>query len=45
MLKEAVDGKFTTAGDLAQVALMFAALPTNALTGQTLVLSHDWFMQ
>ncbi|PHV10029.1 3-hydroxybutyrate dehydrogenase [Chitinimonas sp. BJB300] len=45
MLKETVDGEFTTTADVAQVALMFAAFPTNALTGQSLVVSHGWFMQ
>ncbi|CAN5544256.1 3-hydroxybutyrate dehydrogenase [soil metagenome] len=45
MLKETVDGEFTTTDDVAQVALMFAAFPTNALTGQSLVVSHGWFMQ
>ncbi len=44
-LKETVDGEFTTTADVAQVALMFAAFPTNALTGQSLVVSHGWFMQ
>ena len=45
MLKETVDGEFTTVDDVAQVALMFAAFPTHALTGQSLVVSHGWFMQ
>ncbi len=45
MLKETVDGEFTTVDDVAQVALLFAAFPTNALTGQSLVVSHGWFMQ
>jgi 3-hydroxybutyrate dehydrogenase len=45
MLKETVDGEFTTMADVAQVALMFAAFPGNALTGQSLVVSHGWFMQ
>jgi 3-hydroxybutyrate dehydrogenase len=45
MLKETVDGEFTTTDDVAQVALLFAAFPTNALTGQSLVVSHGWFMQ
>jgi len=45
MLKETVDGEFTTTADVAQVALMFAAFPSNALTGQSLVVSHGWFMQ
>ncbi len=45
MLKETVDGEFTTTADVAQVALMFASFPSNALTGQSLVVSHGWFMQ
>ena len=45
MLKETVDGEFTTTADIAKVALMFASFPTNALTGQSLVVSHGWFMQ
>ena len=45
MLKETVDGEFTTTDDVAQVALMFAGFKTNALTGQSLVVSHGWSMQ
>jgi len=45
MLKDTVDGEFTTLEDVAEVALMFAAFPSNALTGQSLVVSHGWFMQ
>ena len=45
MLKETVDGEFTTTADVAATALFFAAFPTNALTGQSLVVSHGWFMQ
>jgi 3-hydroxybutyrate dehydrogenase len=45
MLKETVDGEFTTVADVAEVALLFAAFPSNALTGQSLVVSHGWFMQ
>lgn len=45
MLKETVDGEFTTTADVADVALFFASFPTNALTGQSLVVSHGWFMQ
>jgi 3-hydroxybutyrate dehydrogenase len=45
MLKETVDGEFTTVEDVAEVALMFASFPSNALTGQSLVVSHGWFMQ
>lgn len=45
MLKDTVDGEFTTLDDVAEVALMFAAFPSNALTGQSLLVSHGWFMQ
>jgi len=45
MLKETVDGEFTTLQDVAEVALLFASFPSNALTGQSLVVSHGWFMQ
>ncbi|QEA14445.1 3-hydroxybutyrate dehydrogenase [Comamonas flocculans] len=45
MLKETVDGEFTTVDDVAQAALTFASWPSNALTGQSLVVSHGWFMQ
>jgi 3-hydroxybutyrate dehydrogenase len=45
MLKETVDGEFTTVQDVAEVALLFASFGTNALTGQSLVVSHGWFMQ
>lgn len=45
MLKDTVDGEFTTVADVAEVALMFAAFPTNALTGQSLIVSHGWSMQ
>ena len=45
LLKETVDGEFTTVADVAAVALFFAAFPTNALTGQSLIVSHGWFMQ
>jgi 3-hydroxybutyrate dehydrogenase len=45
MLKETVDGEFTTVQDVAETALFFAAFATNALTGQSLVVSHGWSMQ
>ena len=45
MLKETVDGEFTTVEDVAEVALLVASFPSNALTGQSLVVSHGWFMQ
>jgi len=45
MLKDTVDGEFTTVQDVAVVAMLFASFPSNALTGQSLVVSHGWFMQ
>jgi 3-hydroxybutyrate dehydrogenase len=45
MLKDTVDGQFTTADDVANVALFFAAFESNALTGQSLLVSHGWSMQ
>ena len=45
MLKDTVDGEFTTPEDIAQLTLLFASFPTNALTGQSIVVSHGWFMQ
>ena len=45
MLGGTVDGEFTTLEDVAEVALTFASFPTNALTGQSLVVSHGWFME
>ena len=45
MLKDTVDGEFTTIADVAEVALFFAAFPNNALTGQSLNVSHGWSMQ
>ncbi len=44
MLGQTVDGEFTTLQDVAEVALMFAAFPTNALTGQSITVSHGWNM-
>ena len=45
MLKETVDGEFTTVDDVAQATLFCAAFPTNAMTGQSFIVSHGWFMQ
>ncbi|WED42145.1 3-hydroxybutyrate dehydrogenase [Legionella cardiaca] len=45
MLKETVDGEFTTIDDVAETALFFASFESNALTGQSLIVSHGWFMQ
>jgi len=45
MLRETVDGEFTTTEDVAGAVLFFAAAQTNALTGQSLIVSHGWFME
>ncbi|PZP96941.1 MAG: 3-hydroxybutyrate dehydrogenase [Variovorax paradoxus] len=45
MLKDTVDGEFTTVADVAEVALLFASFPSNALTGQSLIVSHGWAME
>jgi 3-hydroxybutyrate dehydrogenase len=45
MLNDTVDGEFTTAQDVAEATLFFASFESNALTGQSLVVSHGWFMQ
>ena len=45
MLKNTVDGEFTTTGDVAEAVLFLAGFETNALTGQSLVVSHGWFME
>jgi 3-hydroxybutyrate dehydrogenase len=45
MLKDTVDGEFTTVQDVARLAVFLAAFPTNALTGQSITVSHGWHMQ
>jgi len=45
MLRETVDGEFTTVEDVAEAALFLASFGSNALTGQSIVVSHGWFMQ
>jgi 3-hydroxybutyrate dehydrogenase len=45
LLKDTVDTEFTTEEDIAEVALMFASWKTNALTGQSMIASHGWFME
>jgi len=44
MLGGTVDKEFTTMNDVADLAVFLAAFPTNALTGQSIVISHGWFM-
>lgn len=45
MLKDTVDHEFTTVEDVAEAALFFASFKSNALTGQSLIVSHGWFME
>ena len=45
MLKDTVDGEFTTVHDVAEAALFFASFESGALTGQSLIVSHGWVMQ
>jgi 3-hydroxybutyrate dehydrogenase len=45
VLKETVDGEFTTTQDVAEAALFFASFESNALSGQSFVVSHGWYMQ
>jgi 3-hydroxybutyrate dehydrogenase len=44
MLGQTVDKEFTTVEDVAEIAFLLAAFPTNALTGQSLLVSHGWHM-
>jgi 3-hydroxybutyrate dehydrogenase len=45
MLKETVDGEFTTVDDVANTVVFLAGFETNAITGQSILVSHGWFMQ
>jgi len=45
MLKETVDGEFTTVADVADCVLFFAGARSNALTGQSIIVSHGWSME
>ena len=45
MLKNTVDGEFTSLEDVAELAVHLAAFPSQALTGQSIVVSHGWHMQ
>jgi 3-hydroxybutyrate dehydrogenase len=45
MLGATVDGVFTTLEDVAETALFLCAFPSAALTGQSIVVSHGWYMQ
>ena len=43
-LKDTVDGEFSTVDDVAETAVFLASFPSNALTGQSIVVSHGWHM-
>ena len=45
MLRDTVDGEFTTLGDIADTAVFLAGFESNALTGQSLVVTHGWHIQ
>ena len=45
MLKDTVDHQFTTVEDIAEAAVFLAAFETNALTGQSIIVSHGWYME
>jgi 3-hydroxybutyrate dehydrogenase len=45
MLRDTVDGEFTTLSDIADTALFLAAFESNALTGQSLLVTHGWHIQ
>ena len=45
MLRETVDGGFTSLADVANTVAFLAGFESNALTGQSIVVSHGWFMQ
>ncbi|MDR3099622.1 MAG: 3-hydroxybutyrate dehydrogenase [Paraburkholderia sp.] len=45
MLRETVDGEFTSLADVANTVAFLAGFESNALTGQSIVVSHGWYMQ
>lgn len=45
MLKETVDGEFTTVEDVANTVAFLAGFESNALTGQSVTVSHGWSMK
>lgn len=45
MLNCTVDGEFTELADISDIAVLFASHKTNALTGQSLVVSHGWYVE
>lgn len=45
MLGQTVDGEFTTIDDVANLTVFLAGFETNALTGQSMIVSHGWHIQ
>ena len=45
MLKDTIDGQFTTTDDVADAVLFYAAARNTVHSGQSAVVSHGWFMQ
>ena len=45
MLKDTVDGEFTTVEDVAAATVFLASHESNAFTGQSLIVSHGWCME
>ena len=44
MLRETVNNEFTSIEDIAATAVFLASFPSNAMTGQSIVVSHGHFM-
>ena len=45
MLRETVDGEFTTVEDVANTVAFLAGFESSALTGQSVIVSHGWSMK
>ena len=45
MLRETVDGEFTTVDDVANTVAFLAGFESAALTGQSVIVSHGWSMK
>lgn len=44
MLRNTVDGEFTTLDDVADITLFLASVSTKAFTGQSIGATHGWAM-
>ena len=45
MLGQTADGEFTTIEDVSAVAVFLGGFNSNALTGQSILVSHGWCME